>query len=257
MTKVECSTNASIENKFTPMKPVSKNHLPGCFVMVLLLTSCLFNHHRLPAQELGVSASFFLPKNGYFSAPISPISLRGVGINMTNFLSLETGITLYRMSGLNVKELPFESKKPLIGPTFTLLVPLELVLEFGVENHIFQIKGGGFSFFSFDQKINEGNLDRALLSHTGWEVLNSDFEADNNIGFGIHFGAEYIFYVNNNFGISFGGYYYLGQSEVNLAGTLTGGTEADGITTINESFPGSEVDFTGFEISLGILFSTN
>ncbi|MCG8318852.1 MAG: hypothetical protein MI921_05085 [Cytophagales bacterium] len=239
------------------MKPVLKNRMPGQAVMVSLILSCLFYNHRLKAQEIGVSASFFIPENGYFSAPISPISLRGVGINMTDYLSLETGITLYRMSGLNVKELPFESKKPLIGPAFTVLVPLELVLEFGVENHVFQIKGGGFSFFNFDQKINEGNLDRALLDYTGWEVLNSNFDADNNIGFGIHFGAEYILYIKNNFGISMGGYYYLGQAEVNLSGTLTGGSGNSGIDTISESFPGSEVDFTGLEISLGILFSTN
>ena len=239
------------------MKKVSNFSIPSGVVIALLTIMSLFNHRSSSAQEIGVSASFFLPKDGYFSAPISPISFRGFGINMTDYLSLETGITLYRMSGLNVKELPFESKKPLIGPTFTLLVPLELVLEFGAGNHVFQIKGGGFSFFSFDQKINEGNLDRALRSYTGWEVLNSDFDADNNIGLGIHFGGEYIFYINDSFGISLGGYYYLGQAEVNLAGTLTGGNEDSGISTISESFPGSEIDFTGFEISAGILFSTN
>ena len=239
------------------MKPVSKTNIQGYPVIALLILSCFFNNYRLNAQEIGVSASFFIPKDGYFSAPISPISFRGVGINLTDYLSLETGITLYRMSGLNVKELPFDSNKPLIGPTFTLLVPLELVLEFGTDNHVFQIKGGGFSFFNFDQKINEGNLDRALISHTGWEVLNSDFNADNNIGFGVHFGGEYILYFKSNLGISLGGYYYLGQAEVNLSGTLTGGSEELGINTIEESFPGSEVDFTGFEISVGILFSTN
>ena len=239
------------------MKPESKNHTPISLFIVLLMFMSLLNHHGLKAQEIGVSASFFIPKNGYFSAPISPISVRGVGVSLTNFLSLETGITLYRMSGLNVKELPFESKKPLIGPTFTVMVPLELVLEFGVENHVFQIKGGGFGFVNFDQKINDGNLDRALIDYTGWEVLNSNFDADNNIGLGIHFGGEYILYINNNLGISIGGYYYLGQAEVNLSGTITGGSEVTGINTIEESFPGSEVDLTGFEISLGILFSTN
>lgn len=239
------------------MKPVLKVCSQTSFIVPFLVVISLFTSHRSTAQEIGVSASFFIPRDGYFSAPISPISFRGVGISMTDYLSIETGITLYRMSGLNVKELPFESKKPLVGPTFTLLVPLELVLEFGAGNHVFQIKGGGFSFFSFDQKINEGNLDRALVDYTGWEVLNSDFDLENNIGFGIHFGGEYIFYVNNNFGISLGGYYYIGGAEVNLSGTLTGGSEALGINTVSESFPGSEVDFTGFEISVGILFSTN
>ncbi|MDN5217390.1 hypothetical protein QQ020_35275 [Fulvivirgaceae bacterium BMA12] len=238
------------------MNVVFKTKVTSIIAVTLLILGGLSGSNQLKAQEIGVSASFFIPKNGYFSAPISPISFRGFGINITDYLSVETGVTLYRMSGLNVKSLPFESKKPLIGPTFTLLVPLELVLEFGNNDHVFRIKGGGFTFFNFDQKINEGNLDRALIPYTGWQVANSDFEADNNIGFGIHFGGEYIFYLKNNFGISMGGYYYIGQAEVNLSGTITGGDET-GINIMETAFPGSEVDFTGFEISLGILFSTN
>ena len=238
------------------MKVVFKTKIATILTIGLVTFSCLQESSQLKAQEIGVSASFFIPKDGYFSTPISPISFRGYGINITDYFSVETGITLYRMSGLNVKSLPFESKKPLIGPTFTLLVPLELVLEFGNDSHVFRIKGGGFTFFNFDQKINEGNLDRALIPYTGWEVVNSDFDTDNNIGFGIHFGGEYIFYLKSNFGISLGGSYYIGQAEVNLSGTVTGGDET-GVSTIERTFPGSEVDFTGFEISLGILFSTN
>ncbi|HEY8512790.1 MAG TPA: hypothetical protein VIL31_12610, partial [Cyclobacteriaceae bacterium] len=55
------------------------------------------------AQDFGLSFSYFLPKNGYFSTPISPFSIRGVGVDITNFLAVETGASLYRMSGLNVK----------------------------------------------------------------------------------------------------------------------------------------------------------
>src|SRR5687768_12900178 len=81
----------------------------------------------LMAQDFGLSFSYFLPKNGYFSTPISPFSIRGLGVDLNRYIAIETGASLYRMSGLNLKGLPFESKSPLIGPNFTILVPLELV----------------------------------------------------------------------------------------------------------------------------------
>src|SRR6476620_4709182 len=92
-------------------------------VLVMMLSASLAH-----AQQFGLSFSYFIPKNGYFSTPISPFSIRGIGVNLTNFLALETGASLYRMSGLNLKGLPYESKEPLIGPNFTIFVPAELVI---------------------------------------------------------------------------------------------------------------------------------
>ena len=81
------------------------------------------------AQDFGLSFSYFIPKNGYFSTPISPFSIRGVGVNLNRFISLETGASLYRMSGLNVKDMAFETKDPIVAPNFTLMVPGELVIS--------------------------------------------------------------------------------------------------------------------------------
>lgn len=80
-------------------------------IYTFILMATIIIGREAKAQEMGVSFSFFFPKNGYFSAPVSPFSLRGVGFNITNNLALETGATLYRMSGMNVSGLPFESKK--------------------------------------------------------------------------------------------------------------------------------------------------
>jgi len=81
------------------------------------------------AQQFGLSFSYFIPKNGYFSTPISPFSIRGLGVDLNRYIALETGASLYRMSGLNVKDLPFESKDALVGPNFTILVPAEIVFQ--------------------------------------------------------------------------------------------------------------------------------
>lgn len=80
------------------------------------------------AQDFGLSFSYFVPKNGYFSAPISPFSIRGLGVDFNRNFAFETGTTLYRISGLSLKNLPFEYDGPLTGPNFTVFVPAELVL---------------------------------------------------------------------------------------------------------------------------------
>src|SRR5690606_15116516 len=120
----------------------------------------------------------------------SPFSIRGLGVNMNRFLAIETGASLYRISGLNMKGLPFDSKKPLAGPNFTILIPVELVLQLHGTQVEFDIKGGGFFFYGFAQKLNYGNIDRALRTFQQWQVANSEFTFDNNPGFGYHGGAE-------------------------------------------------------------------
>ncbi|HMP99856.1 MAG TPA: hypothetical protein PKC24_08750, partial [Cyclobacteriaceae bacterium] len=72
------------------------------------------------AQEMGLSFSYFIPKNGYLSTPVSPFSIRGLGVGLNDYISLETGFSLYRMAGLNIIDIPYESKDALLGPNFTL-----------------------------------------------------------------------------------------------------------------------------------------
>lgn len=212
------------------------------------------------SQDVGMSFSYFIPKNGYFSTPISPFSLRGLGVNLNDYFGIQSGFSLYRMSGLNVIDMPFESEKPIIGPTFTILVPLEGVIQLAGQQWEFNIKAGGFAFYSFDQKLNYGNLDEAIRSYEGWVVANSEFDFDNNIGFGYHFGAEYIYYVNKQFGISLEGNYFIGGSDLGLNGTYRGGNLDAGNNFIyqqrmNENYTESKVDLTGLEISIGVIIT--
>jgi len=207
------------------------------------------------AQNLGLSFSYFIPKNGYFSTPISPFSIRGIGVNLNRFFALETGASLYRMSGLNMKGLPFESKDPLLGPNFTILVPGELVFQLKGKGVELDIKGGGFFFYGFAQKLDYGNLDRALRKMEGWDVVNSDLNYSNHPGFGYLFGAEVTFNVTNQFGISLETNYLSSQAKFPLTGTYTGGN-LNGNNEIKQAdFAGAKVDFTGLEFSIGLIFS--
>lgn len=206
------------------------------------------------AQDFGLSFSYFLPKNGYFSTPISPFSIRGLGFNINRYFAVETGASLYRMSGLNLKDLPFESKEPLVGPNFTILIPLELVIQLSGTQVQFDIKGGGFFFYGLGQKLNYGNLDRAIRKAEQWEVANSDFSFDNNPGFGYHGGVELTVYVTNQVGVSLEANYFVGQANFPMQGSFSGGNSS--IETREASYPEAKIDFTGVEFAIGLIFSS-
>lgn len=209
------------------------------------------------AQQVGLSFSYFVPRNGYFSTPISPFSLRGVGVNLGRYFALQTGASLYRMAGLNMTGLPFDSKDPLLGPNFTILVPAELVFQLRGRSVQFDIKGGGFLFYGFAQKLDNGNIDRALRAYQKWDVANADLSFQNNPGFGPHVGAELTVYVTDQFGISFETNYLMGMASMPLKGTYVGGNLSGPLQSVAADFKDAKVDFTGLEFSIGLIFNGN
>ena len=211
------------------------------------------------AQEFGLSFSYFLPKHGDFSTPISPFSIRGLGFDINKFLAVETGASLYRMSGLNMKDLPFESSKSLVGPNFTIFVPVELVIQLKGPGIEFDIKGGGFFFYGFDQKINYGNMDRAISDYYGLSPVNSDFRFKNSPGLGYHAGAELTFNLTSQVGLSIETNYLVGQSNFPLTGSFSGFnplTDQIETTQVDTDFSKAKIDFTGLEFSIGLIFSS-
>ena len=219
-------------------------------VFLFFLVSSIQSH----AQEFGLSFSYFIPKNGYFSTPISPFSIRGIGVDLNRFIALETGASLYRMSGLNVKDLPFETKDPLVGPNFTILVPAEVVFQLKGSGVEFDIKGGLFGFYGFDQKINYGNFDRAIRTFESWQVANSEFTYKNKPGWGYHAGVELTVYVTQQVGVSIEVNYLMGQSEFPLQGNYTGGNAI--VETKSVEYADAKIDLTGLEFSIGLIFGS-
>src|SRR5690606_30677723 len=184
---------------------------------------------------------------------ISPFSISGIGIDLNRYIALETGASLYRMSGLNLKDLPFESRDALLGPNFTILVPAELVLQLQGSKVEFDIKGGGFFFVGFANKLNYGNLDRAIRRAEGWQVANSEFSFKNHPGFGFQGGAELTVFVTSQIGVSLEATYYSGDAKFPLTGTYIGGN--DTIESRNADFSDARIDFSGLEFSVGLIFS--
>jgi hypothetical protein len=205
-------------------------------------------------QQFGLSFSYFIPKDGYFSTPISPFSIRGLGFDLNRYIAIETGASLYRMSGLNVKDLPFETKDALVGPNFTILVPAEIVFQLKGSSVEFDLKGGVFGFYGFSQKINYGNLDRAIRKYESWAVANSDFKYDNKPGWGYLFGAELTVYVTQQLGISLESNYLMGDSRFPLTGSYTGGLAT--LETKQVEYADAKIDLTGLEFSIGVIFDS-
>jgi len=207
-------------------------------------------------QNVGLSFSYFIPRNGSFSTPISPFSLRGVGVSLNKYVALQTGFSLYRMSGLNLRDVPFETTDPLVGPNFTMFVPGEVVIQFKGRRLEWDLKGGGFAFYGFDQKINYGNLDRAIRKAKDWDVVNSEFTLKNHPGFGLMVGTELTFKVTRQWGLSAEVNYLNGLSKLPLSGRYVGGKLNGTNSEVVAEYKDAKVDFTGLEFSLGIIFST-
>ena len=219
--------------------------------MIMLMSSL-----TATAQNFGLSFSYFIPRNGYFSTPISPFSIRGLGVDLNRYFALETGASLYRMSGLNMKDLPISSKEPFVGPNFTVFVPAELVFQLKGSQAELDLKGGVFGFYGFAHKLNYGNIDRAIREYENWEVANSELSFRNKPGWGYHAGAELTFYLTGQFGISLETNYLMGQSAFPLSGSYTGGNQGLETVQLGDAYQDGKIDFTGLEFSIGLIFDT-
>lgn len=207
------------------------------------------------AQEFGLSFSYFLPRNGYFSTPISPFSVRGIGVSLNKFTTIETGASLYRMSGLNVIDMPFETKDPVTGPNFTLLVPLEVVFTLSGRKASLDFKGGAFGFVPMDNRIDYGNLDRAIRLHENWQVANADVTDYRGTtgGYGWMVGTELSVPVRRQYSVSLEVNYLAGTAAFPFSGTYTGGNGT--VTSQAFDYGDARLDLTGLEVSIGASMS--
>jgi hypothetical protein len=207
------------------------------------------------AQDVGLSFSYFIPRHGEFSTPISPFSIRGLGINLNQFIALQTGASLYRMAGMSIIDTPLEPVNPFLGPNFTIFVPAELVIQLKGKQVQLDLKAGGFFFYGFDQRLNYGNIDRALKKYNSWDFANADLTYENNPGFGYHFGTELTVPVTGQVSVSLETNYLMGAARFPLKGIYQGGNLNGTTETIAVDYNDAKVDFTGLEFSIGLIFS--
>lgn len=198
----------------------------------------------------GISFSYLIPKNGYLSAPLSPFSIRGVGIG--GFIGAETGFSLYSIPGLPMKDLPFKTDKPLSGQSWAVLVPAQVTISKSLGKVGFKLLGGGFGILNLNSRVNKGNLDRAIVQYESWDVATSKVSQSTKPGLGWMAGTELEFKVNRKFSITAEVEYLKGSYESRLKGSYAGGQIGQPIETKDFNFSKAKTSFEGVEISLGV-----
>ena len=220
-------------------------------ITILVLATLIITANS-NAQKVGASFSYFLPKNGYFSIPVAPLSFKDLGMKFSDFVGITSGFTLYRFSGMNVKGLPFETKSPIMGPFFATMIPLLLKIIIPTNSFKIELKAGGFAYYSFANHVIYGNLNPEIAKNQGWDIASSNLSFKNKFGFGYRYGGSYTHYINRKLGVVVGAFYYNGASDLNLSGTTSGGDIGGIIETKTVDYSGSQLDFRGLELSFGV-----
>ena len=221
------------------------NLLKAALVTIAIVFGC-----RDTSTAQGLSFSYLIPKNGYLSAPVSPLAIRGVGYYY-GAVGIETGGSVYAMAGLGMAGLPFEAAVPLTGPHFSLLVPLELAFKLDSKIVTWKVKGGAAGIWHVNPRLNLGNFDRALRTYEGWQVANADMDIRSKPGLGWIAGTGFEWHIAKDFSISTEFSYLKVTSEAKLTGSYTGGNTGP-LETKTADFPEAFINLEGLEISLGV-----
>jgi len=218
--------------------------------LIITGTLCLL---VLLSKGQGVSFSYLIPTNGYFAAPVSPFSLRGIHLG-GNIIGLETGFTLYYIPGLPVSDIPVETDKPIVGPQFAILIPLQAAVRLPLGRGGFKILGGVFGQQHFAGKVLEGNLDRAIRESEGLLIVNSDVDIENKPGWGMIGGVEIEFPFNDQVNLSFGVQYLYGTSGSPINGEYRALNDEGDLILVDIDYADAITELQGFEISIGASF---
>ncbi|UCF96481.1 MAG: hypothetical protein JSV89_15045 [Spirochaetaceae bacterium] len=214
----------------------------------------------LSIQGIGVSVSYFLPRNGMFSHPVTPLSLRDIEFDIGRFLGVGGSLSLYSMRGMGITDAegnPIASDGPLVGPFLSVLSSAVAKLKLPIPPLEFEASGGVFGCYNIDPPLMTGNLDRYLASATGttYEAVTSTISLDGRWGWGWVFGGSATYFLKGQFGISVGANYYLGGGNLELSGSYDAYDDGSGWVT-GQDIPAilktARLDFSGLEIILGV-----
>lgn len=207
---------------------------------------------QLQAQQVGLGFSFLFPRGGNFSAPVAPVSIRGVGLR-SGPVFLETGLTWYRMSGLGVQGLPFNYDEALTEPFNSFLIPLNIGLEIGGRDVKFLPRIGGFFAVNAHYTPREGAFSKGFSKlRTDFDLVWTETSLEQNNTFGLLAGVESVIRIRDGLGLRLGVNYYLGRSALNPSGNYTALLRDGTVERGTFEFPDTDLDYSGWELMIGI-----
>jgi hypothetical protein len=226
-------------------------------LLVFLMFAVLAGH------TVGVSFSYFLPRNGWFSHPVTPLSLRNIDLSFGRFLGVGGSVALYNIRGMAIKDSddnPIDMTDPLVGPFLSVLGSAVAKFFLPIRNLEFQVSGGLFGCYNIDPPLMTGNLDRYLSTGSGgalYEAVTATVSSAGHWGWGYVFGGSATYYFKGQIGLSVGANYYIGGADLKLSGSYDAYDEDSVLPPLNnEPLPdilkNARLDFTGLEILVGV-----
>ena len=230
------------------------------FVILLL---CFLMFAVLAGHTVGVSFSYLLPRNGWFSHPVPPLSLRNIDLSFGRYLGVGGSVSLYNIRGMGIKDSddnPIDMTDPLVGPFLSVLGSAVAKVFLPIRDLELQVSGGLFGCYNIDPPLMTGSLDRYLATATSgvtYEAVTSTVSSAGRWGWGFVFGGSTTYYIKGQIGISVGANYYIGGADLKLSGSYDAyDEESPGTPLDNEPLPdtlkNARLDFTGLEIVLGV-----
>jgi hypothetical protein len=212
-------------------------------------------------QGIGVSFSYFLPRNGMFSHPVPPLSLRDIDIDVGRYLGVAGSLSLYSMRGMGIKDAsgePIDTGGPLVGPFLSVLSSAVGKVRVPLQRLELEASGGIFGCYNFDPPLMTGTLDRYLATADGstYEAVTSSVSAGGLWAWGWVFGGKVTYFLKGQIGIAAGANYYLGGGKLKLSGSYDGYNDSplsvDPDLDLPANLQTARLDYTGLEIILGL-----
>ena len=206
------------------------------------------------AFSQSVGFSYFFPKDGYFSNPVSPISF-SMPFKFGNFIQVSPGIGLSNIGGMSMTGFPdgYNSAQALVGPFQSLELNLIPALVLPFKNVKFYFSGGLFGFASLNSRMIEGNFNSLLAEANNFDFVHTNTVIDKKaIGWGYVFGFKVSFKVTKSAWGYIGVNYYMGDQKMALNGTYDA-VSNNVVSNGTFSFPDAALLYDGLQISVGAI----
>lgn len=218
------------------------------FIFLVLMGS-LFGITKVQAQsEISAGVSLFVGKNGNYGLEVIPIPTQ-VNIGFGGNTSLHLGYSLYYMSGMSVKDFPFEMDSSPFKPFFSHNFMLGLEQDIKMSGWSIEVEGGAFWALNNNSGLDKGNMDRAIQTWLGFDntpdFYSYEYESETVKGF--YAGLKFVVDVNDSMGVFVAGRYFQGEGDL----TLT--AESESVADRNYEFEDAVVDYTGIDFSIGVV----
>ena len=206
--------------------------------------------------SIGVSTAIFLPRNGAASHPVSPLSLRDIGVSFGSFLGLTSALSLYNINGMGLVDgnlSPMDLSGPGAGPFYTVLGSLAVQITVPVWRLEIEPLAGVFGYHAFSPRLNGRAIDAYLAELGGHETVDAALVPPGSWGWGYLFGGSVGMKITDQIGVSLGAQYYLGGSPLGLTGTYRADGNASDLA-LPQDLSNARLDFTGIEVILGVSY---